>query len=234
MKFTWARTTITFGGPPQPIAQIFAPPVYGVFDQAKKYLETYSVDRTQDQWKFNSSLQESLVKADFDSAKKILRRLGNPTGDLEVRQILVDAFRQYGQAVEGSDWRDSFLELWRILEWITVRDKGEFSTKLLLQRTKTLLWKNASLHDALVIAHDARNELVHKGRFSEEGQMLVQELKQIVEVCIQSLNYLERKYPKWAQLEMFYTQAAALPDDKGKQEEYFRSLRLVRRLKNGT
>ena len=65
--------------------------------------------------------------------------------------------------------------------------------------------------DLLDIMTDTRNKFVHQGKLSEDGEIEVQILKAIVEICIDKLLSLRKMCPDWDSLAFYYKNEATHP-----------------------
>jgi hypothetical protein len=178
----FGRITRRWGGYPTPLATIFPPPVFGIFDQAGKFIEFYYNTQMYDYRRPN------LIPANqIEGARKLANRLRHPNDKNTTILLLTESLEKYGQALDSTEWRLSFLTLWQILELITLQSSDELNMKQVVSRTNGLLRQDQLAGDLLLALYETRNQLVHLGQFpDEQGLTEINLLKFIVERAINS------------------------------------------------
>jgi hypothetical protein len=86
--------------------------------------------------------------------------------DKSTEKLLVEALQKYGRALDTDEWRLTFLELWQILELLTLQSNEQLNMKQVLSRINCLLNQNELIKDLLAMLYETRNRLVHEGHFS--------------------------------------------------------------------
>lgn len=219
-----------FGGLPRPLGRILRSPVYGVFDDDGKYVVGLGSDVANRHYRL-----ESIEAGTIKHVKRVLSRLLHPRGVNDTSELVLDAFRKYGQALETSEWKDAFLNLWQILELLTYRPSehpdDRFSMKEVCARAATLVNRHELLTDLIWTCQNTRNALVHRGRFSDDGLQDVSMLKSIVEHCIGAVLELRDVCPTWEDLVIYYQNAGVQSKVLADRARIIRSIRR-RRNKN--
>lgn len=196
-----------FGGGPHALAQFPAPHTCGIFAESGAFDTAGLEDEPADNYTTQNISPETLKGVD-----KWARFLKTPTGPHDVMGIILEALDQYGQALDTAAWKVSFLNFWRVLEILTFRGNDKFNNEIVLKRVDVLLDKQPLLCDLLRVAHDDRNEFVHRGIFPDNGMHDVEMLRQISTICLMKLCALYYTYKTWGELEIYYKHAAATSD----------------------
>jgi len=146
----FGRITRRWGGYPTPLATILPPPVFGIFDQAGKFIEFYYNTQMYDYRRPN------LIPANqIEGARKLANRLRLPNDKKNTVLLLTESLEKYGQALDSTEWRLSFLTLWQILELITLQSSDELNMKQVVSRTNGLLRQDQLAGDLLLALIEA-------------------------------------------------------------------------------
>jgi hypothetical protein len=185
-------------GQPRPIAKYLAGPIQIVFSEDGLEQLTYIENRP------SLNIRKNVVEVThIDNAISFSNDLALSSDKLSTRQLLIDAIRRYGVALDTTQWHITFLSLWQVLELISISQPGDQRAK---QRIKTLLARNEYLKDLLNILPRTRNNLVHRGVFpSDAGFLEVQMLKLVVDAAIIRLWELRDDLPTISSVKEYYS-----------------------------
>jgi len=221
LQFTFGMSSLQFGGYPRPLAKILPPPIYGVFDGTRKYLQFYYNIVNNYEYTQNDIADDKIIRC-----RKLASTLKSTKSEDDIMSLNVEVLEKYGEALDTSEWRLSFLILWQILESITLQSNEEFSMKTVVNRINILFGQNQLNKDLLSALYQTRNLLVHKGYFpSEQGLREVNLLKSIVEPSMQSILAQAKYLPTKNSLNKFYEHAT---DNNADLNERARIISLIR------
>ncbi len=198
----YGRFTVRFGGRDRPLASVLPSPIYGIFDKDGNYSSLYY---TAELLEYRS---RSIDAEQIDGAIELARTFREAPAGKSTAKLLVEILLNYSAALDTSDWRQGFLSLWQCLELATLQTEHSFDMKKVASRVKVIAQHHQLTSDLLDYLRDARNELVHTGRFSKEGALQVNLLKFIVERVINFLASNLRHLPTRSHLEAFYRHAS--------------------------
>lgn len=215
LQLTFGTSTIQFGGYPKPLGKILPPPIYGIFDEHGKYMQFYYNTVRDYEYKHNSIPDDRIVQV-----RKLASKILVPKSDDDTVSLNIEVLEKYGEALDTSEWRLSFLVLWQILESITLQSNEEFSMKTVVNRINIIFGQNQLIRDLLSALYQTRNLLVHKGHFpSEQGLREVNLLRYIVEPCMNFILSQTKYLPTKNSLNKFYEHAAANNADLAEREQ---------------
>lgn len=201
---TFGKVTYQYGGRDRPLGQYLLPPIFGIFKADGSYALLYfATERYDYRGRPISGDQIALVD-------QLAKRVKQPDGQEDVMTIVVDALRKYGQAMDTVDWQQAFLSLWQVLELVALQTAGRINMQEVANRIANLLGlkQNELMRDLLDCAVESRNDLVHRGRFSQDGLREVNYLKVVVDRVIDFLlSPRLRAFPTTKRLENFYVHA---------------------------
>jgi hypothetical protein len=100
-------------------------------------------------------------------------------------------------------------------------------------RLKVIWGHDVLIGDVLDSIKDARNELVHRGQFSQSGLTEVMFLKLLVEKVILFLLKSAKELPTRKHLEWFYTYASQGDGDVQQLSEFLQKIKEWRHRKSG-
>lgn len=205
LQLTFGTSTIQFGGYPKPLGKILPPPVYGVFNEDGEFLQFFYNSVRDYEYGPNSISNDRIIKV-----RNLASRILIPKSDKDTVSLNVEVLEKYGEALDTSEWRLSFLVLWQILESITLQSNEEFSMKTVVNRIDIMFGQNQLIKDLLSSLYQTRNLLVHKGHFpSEQGLKEVNLLRYIVEPCMNFILSQTKHLPTKNSLNKFYEHASA-------------------------
>lgn len=98
----------------------------------------------------------------------------------------------------------------------------------LTERAEVLLGDDTLLKAILRLSYASRNELVHRGEFPGEEVTDVSLLKAVVERCIFTLDRMVTDFPKWPDLESYYTYARTQQNDLDHKARTIRKIQWVK------
>lgn len=223
--FEMVGTYTVQGGKSQPLGRIRPPVTYAVFGDDGALLEWYL--------ETNPAMKYSCPNIDVrnvDGALGMLKQLSRARDARATVARIEDAVRKYGRALDTTEWRHAFLNLWQALEILTHEPTGSHSIKSVYERAKLLLGPDPFMKDVLEVCRDARNELVHQGRFSEDGLRAVGMLKMIVGHCIRTVYSLRKACPDWDSLVVYYNNVGTSTPDLARRGRIIRSIERTRSL----
>ncbi len=184
----------------KPLAQVLSPPVFGIFATDGKY-ETYYYNLVN-----HSDYKRNPITRDhFEDTQGLADRLGTTHDEKIIEDLLVEALKKYGRALDTDEWRLAFLELWQILELLTLQSNEQLNMKQVLSRVNCLLNQEQFIKDLLMMLYGTRNKLVHEGHFSaRKGLEKVSLLKYVVERTINAFFGLLEDIPDKNGLVKYY------------------------------
>ena len=184
---------------PTPLAKFRSPPICGVFREDGGFETFYFETNLARRYDPPKVSHESIRQAD-----RLLHQFGLPRTPGSTMGLVEDAIRRYGRALDTINWPEAFLTLWQVLEVLTYKFNSNYNIRNVCERAHTLLQNDPLMTDLLDTCYEARNALVHRGRFSEDGLTGVGMLKAIVERCIDGVYKLRRVCPDWDSLVVYY------------------------------
>lgn len=195
--------TRQIGGYPSALGKILPAPVYGVFRNDRSFdLLFYSTSKYEYK---NNSISNDEVR----SARRIARFITVPKDEQDILSIIVDAFEKYQKALDLHDSSQVFLSLWQILESITLQAE-QIDMRDVINRTDSLIvQEDKYIKNLLEAFRITRNQLVHRGKFTEDkGLEEVGLLKSVVERAINSLLVHKDHLRTKNDLRVFYESVA--------------------------
>jgi len=191
--------TYFFGGPPTHLEAIFPSPYYIVFKSGGDYETLYI---TYEKYKYDKKGQ--IKRKNLIFMEKIMNHLERK--DEKLRFLIEDSILKYGQALNTLDWRYAFLDLWQILENLSLcRLENYFKMETVINRINALLGENNSSAAILLEElKDTRNKLVHDGEFSKEGLLTFNLLKIIVDRSLLKIFSSQKKFSNTNSLKLFF------------------------------
>jgi hypothetical protein len=212
----------SWGGYPKPFAQVLPPPIYGLFHPNGQY-EQYFYNLTKyPEYSRNTIAFEQIVEA-----KKLANKLKIVGSEDDTVGLLIEAIEKYGHALDSFEWKLTFLELWQILELITLQSSEQFSMKDVTNRINCLLRQDQFSQDLLSALYKTRNDLVHKGHFPyRNGLEEIGLLKSITERAINTLFGKLKAFPTKGSLARYYEFA---PKNKRDLSESLKAITVIQR-----
>jgi len=206
---TFGKVTYQYGGRYRPLGQYLPPPIFGVFKADGVYALLYF---TMEKYDYQ---ERSISEDQIRLVDRLTKRVKQPKDQQDTMLLVIDTLRKYGQAMDTVDWQQAFMSLWQILELVALQTAGEVNMKDVASRIANLLRLKPKepMRDLLDCAVQSRNELVHRGRFSEDGLREVNYLKVVVDWVIDFLlsRRFREDFPTMKRLKTFYAYATT-PD----------------------
>lgn len=200
LQTQFGRYHMSIGGYPKPFAKILPPPIYGLFHLDGQYEQYYYNLTKYPEYKTNSIAIEQI-----DETRKLANRLKTIGSESDTVDLLIEAVEKYGQALDSFEWKLTFLELWQILELVTLQSKEQFSMKTVTNRINCLFKQDQFSKDLLQALYKTRNSLVHKGHFPyKRGLEEIGLLKSLAERSINALFGLVKEFPTKSSLSRYY------------------------------
>lgn len=164
------------GGKPQPINRIVSGPIFTVHEESGAPAEdSYWWDASYVEPRASERLGQQLPKLrSFEAmARKGLRK--SPIASLLKRVLL-----RYVRALDDSDMRVAFLQLWGALEELTATSERD-SHQDTVRRALVLIDDAPFHHLVLNDMRIRRNQMVHDGQDASDAERMVQQLKVYVD-----------------------------------------------------
>lgn len=209
-------------GLPRPLAHLLPSPVLAVFDADDAFQRP--LFRTPVSYRYaRHQIEQDRVR----QASELAAQLWPQSGQRDLRLLLTDAVRKYGQAMDTPDWQQAFLTLWQALEVVaSPLQDANIGTNTVASRISRLLGEDRLLAEVAKCAGHTRNELVHLGRFSEYGLNQVNLLKLVVENVIDIVFAKIGDLPNIHSLENYHLQR---PRNDTELKETHRAIDLIAR-----
>jgi hypothetical protein len=110
------------------------------------------------------------------------RKVRNSLRQLQYRDKIEWAFREYSRALDHRNWRAAFLALWSVLEVLT--DSGGDNYKVTIRRA-SFIFKDTDLHrEILNHLRESRNAFIHSNKNSDDIELYIYELKRYIEALL--------------------------------------------------
>lgn len=190
-------------GTKRPLAQFLTPPILGIFDSKGEcenyfyYVEAQPADLYR-----NRHISHDILEA----VQWLMEKLGSNNNINSLKALLIEAIRKYGQALDTVEWRFAYLELWQILELLTLQSEEQLNMRQVRGRIFNLLSKDEFVRELMIMLSDDRNVLVHEGKFPEDSSLeKVSLLKYIVSRTIHALIDLLDDIADRSTLKILYT-----------------------------
>ncbi len=179
----------------KPLAKVLPSVVYGVFSPDGKlvcpYVDTDFIN------------YQTLCNDDMDFSKlQILINLAESSNCLDRR--FSQALKSHIEGLETTYWDVAFLSFWRVFEILSFGDSSKYDMNDVVERTSILLGADKKTRDFLSFCASRRNNLVHKGVFSSEGQPLVLTLKIFSKLCLNVFGKLIKNYRTIPMFEQYF------------------------------
>jgi hypothetical protein len=183
---------------PEPLGVVRPAVGYGVFLPDGKLEEPFV---ELEQVNFQTLCRE---KFDLDELFKILALANRKEKLNSTIKIYFSALLTYNAALLTSKWTNAYLGLWQALEWVAFDPNANYDMKNVVERICILIKCSDSIRDFLHICAKRRNELVHRGQFSTDGQSEVLILKQIVRASLGQILQLADLFPNRNSLNEYF------------------------------
>jgi len=89
------------------------------------------------------------------------------------------ALRQYARALDNHEWRNAFLELWVVLEYLTGISNADYEK--LISRASYMHASHADMREIAQHLRIRRNEIVHSSAQDDDAEQLIFQAKRLVE-----------------------------------------------------
>ncbi|WP_417463261.1 hypothetical protein [Kordiimonas sp.] len=126
--------------------------------------------------------QETKKVSVTDSGKPLLPRFHSARHRLKNNPLApyaITALRQYARALDNSDWKNSFLELWVVLEYLTAIHNADY--KKLVKRASGMYTEADEIQQIAQHLRVRRNEIVHSSSQDEDSEQLIFQTKELIE-----------------------------------------------------
>lgn len=190
-------------GHKRPLAEFLTPPLLGIFNNVGEYESYYYYVEAQPADLYRNRIISHEI---LEVVQWLMGKLGPDDNQNSLKALLVEAIRKYGQALDTVEWRFAYLELWQILELLTLQSEEQLNMRQVRGRVFNLLSKDEFVRELMVMLSDDRNVLVHEGKFPEDSSLeKVSLLKYIVSRTIHALIDLLDDIPDRNTLKILYT-----------------------------
>ncbi len=187
---------------PRPKASIFQAAAYGVFRPDGALAEPFVSEE-------NLSLQSHLATPrDLERVFRLLDEINAEQPMSYATSRFLNALMSFHNALGTTDWSKAYLSLWQALEILAFGSQQRYEMSQVADRISALVKGKEVLQDFLVLCADRRNDLVHRGQFSPDGQSEVVLLKSVVRQCLWRFFTLRKSYSTEEGLSEFYLHAA--------------------------
>jgi len=181
-----------------PLAEVLPAVGYGVFLPSGKLECSYS--------SLDFLNLQTLCEADLDFARlQTMINLAESENILDRR--FIQALLSHREGLETTLWDVAFLSYWRVLEILAFGERIDYDMNDVVKRICILLKANNNTKEFLNLCASRRNNLVHRGVFSHEGQPLVLILKWFTNYCLSEFEKLIKNYRTEQEIEQYYEQS---------------------------
>lgn len=209
----------SMSGRRRPLAEIPSPHYWGVFSVSGNFRESYHNPHPQ------TLPIKRPIRNEIVAAKRMLRRFDVEHRDNSILRLYEDAVRRYNDALDTTDWRQAFLDLWRVLELISFPTSDRYSMDEVADRIAGLLGNHWALRDLLSSLAHSRNKLVHTGAFPTSALDEVNLAKAMVEHSLGAIWSLRRRCPTKADLVEYHQVSRRQVSDIKRLERALRTAR---------
>lgn len=162
----------------------------------------------------------------FESMLKFGRSLTRAIGRLRYQNEFDRALVRYVRALDSSDMNYAFLQLWAVLEQLTGVGKNE-SHKDVVNRASFIYRDRDYVRELLMHLRESRNSSVHGGKDAHNGEVLVFQLKRVVETVFGYHLACANRYRTMAEAAKFLDSASDLNLIDGQISELRRAKKFV-------
>ncbi len=170
---------ISFGGSRKPVNRIILGPLHTLHHK-NGTLATES-------WWYESQYRGVMdlynEGSEIESMRKFMLNFFGLLRKSAYKQDIVHAVLRYVRALDTSDWDDSFLRLWGVLEFLTGTQSDGY--KVTIRRTSYIFSDREYVNQVLSHLRDYRNKSVHEDSESGDIESLMYQLKHYVERLIE-------------------------------------------------
>lgn len=196
-----------FGGYPKEYSKCLPPPLYGIFKPNGEFISIFYCLSIYPEYKENKITEEYI-----EGINKIIGLIHEPENDEDSMRLFIDGLEIYGQAIDTSEWRLSFIYLWQFFELLTLKSKDKLSEKDVVSRVSNILNLSQEDEDLLQVMYCSRNSLVHESKYPNGNTHSMDEfsfLKSLVDKFIGKSYDLVIKYPTISLLSSFYKKSSS-------------------------
>ena len=161
---------------------------------------------------------------DKSAIDELLSQLARSSRPEDTACTFARALRAYGWALESVNWRECYLALWQTLEIMTFDREKHYDMREVAERAFLLLGRDEAIRDFLNVCADKRNDFVHRGQFSSDGQPEVLSLKSVVRLCLVWFRATIKTYPTWSSLNEFFNHASISSDQLAERKRVIESI----------
>lgn len=187
---------------PRPKASVVKPVAYGVFQLDGALAEPFV---SEEALNFQSHLARP---QNFEQIYRLFNEIfGEQTANYSTRRF-INALLGFHYALSTTDWSKAYLSLWQCLEILAFGSQQRYDMSQVVERISALMKASGVIQDFLALCANKRNDLVHRGQFSADGQSEVILLKVIVRRCLWHFFSIRGSFPTEVTLEEYYLHAA--------------------------
>lgn len=182
------------------------PPLYGIFKPTGEYINFFYCLSMYPEYEENMITEEYI-----EGINKIIGLIHEPENDEDSMRLFIDGLEIYGQAIDTSEWRLSFIYLWQFFELLTLKSKEKLQEKEVVARVSSILHLSHEDEDLLQVMYCSRNSLVHESKYPNGNTYSMDEfsfLKSLVDKFISKSHDLVIKYPTISLLSSFYKKSS--------------------------
>lgn len=161
---------------PRPINAVILGPIHT--------LHKLNGESASDNWWYDTNYRKPVsVLNEFNQMQEIYKftkAIRSNLNKLNYKQELIFALIQYTRALDSSDWNNSFLQLWSILEKLTGTTQSD-SHKTTIKRASFIFYDNDFAFQALHHLRTLRNIAIHSGTQKDDIETTLYQLKRVIE-----------------------------------------------------
>ncbi len=206
--------------PPHCLGLINPPRLMFIFDENRKYIEHWF---NSDEFKFDTLTLEAQSLTTI--AKTVYRFERIP--QTSVKNILTNCFTVHQYALDETEYGYIFLNMWQILELISLKDQSGITEDKVKNRIKIIFGRDTLVSDTLDILFNKRNHLVHEGQLSNFTLADVNQVKNLTEATMRFLFRNSDKLKTISDLQSFYEN---LDRDNAEIDKKIGILRFIKKL----
>lgn len=183
----------------EPISKYLPSPLYGIFDLNGSLITSLFSTIANLNYTRNEILKEEIYQA-----SNYLSQFTEVENLEHMHGFIITGLSKFGEALDGIHYRQIFLGLWQVLEYLALH-KDNMNMIKVTNRISSILNKTGRDRHLLSAMRCIRNNLVHQGFFPDrEGYEVIQLLKSIVENALKSVTQLSHSFSSVKILEKYY------------------------------
>lgn len=192
---------------PRALAKILPSPIYAVFNENGKRIRTSLTIEKYDYKK------EAIKENQKDAIQYMFSMYSSYPARNDLKEHILNILRLYQRALDTTLTESAYLAMWQVLEnSVSLGDKS-LDNQIIKSRIKFLAQLDDLSSDMVDILTEKRNELVHLGKYSSDGDSLFHNLKLLTEATINKLISYSEKFSTVMELKDYVTFNSLGSDD---------------------